>query len=155
MTSKKSYSDHLEVLTALVTYLALTDSKSRTAEPLAANLFLPRDEVQEVLDAFPGIFRRGVDRKNGKIYYTVHARYALRRYPGGDEGAGLPTLRADILKVLLDLITGNARAEQAQRHQNAQLDAARRHTYIAAGVATAAALLTLAGAILVGFFGGK
>lgn len=150
MDSGNIYSKHLDVLTALITYLALTDKKSRTPRPLAADLSLPADAVEEVLNTFPGIFRKSQNTDaNGNHFYTVHARYATRtsdeRNP---QDADLPAIRPELLRVLLEFAVGNARSEQAKNHLDAQLDAARRNANTAAIVAGVAACISLIGVIL-------
>ena len=142
-------SKYLDVLTALITYLALTNKESRTPRPLAADLSLPPEVVQEALNAFPGIFRKSqnFDGK-GAHFYTVHARYAMRGNDPGDEGAELPQVRADILKVVLEFVVGNARSEQARSHLEIQIRAARKNANVAAFVAALAAAISLVGVFI-------
>jgi len=148
------YSEHLDVLTALITYMAFTKNKSRTPRPLAMDISLPPEVVEEVLNAFPGIFRksRNVDDK-GAHFYTIHARYAMRKSGPEDEEAELPELRAEIMKVLLDFVVGNARSEQARRHLEFQVDAATKNAKFAAFVATLAAVISLIGIFVTALLG--
>jgi hypothetical protein len=144
----RRYADHIDTLTALITYLALTDRKSRPSGPLADALSLPRENVLEVLDGFPSIFRKSnrVD-STGNHFYTIHARFALRPYDGGDED-DLPQVRADILKVLLEFVTENARAERAQRDLTSQLRNSTTNAYLAIIGAFIVAVIALIGALV-------
>ena len=126
------YRDHIELLTALVTYLALTKRISRSAKGLARDLSLERSEVEAVLDGFPGIFRRSktmieVD-DDPRFTYTLHSRYALRGTADPDAGDGSsegPALQAEYLRMTLDLISDRAAGEQTVvRDRNALVVAA-------------------------------
>ena len=78
---KTRYSKNLEVTLALVTHLAMTRKKSRTPSTLAKYLNLKKAGVQNVLDNFPGLFRKSRDEyvsKKGENYYTLQLRYARR-----------------------------------------------------------------------------
>lgn len=106
----RSYSAHLDTLTALITYLALTHHKSRTAGGLAGALGLPLDEVQATFDECPAMFRRRAGA-SGEPFYTLHARYALRPYDNEDDGE-IPEVRPAILEVLLSFVSQQAREER-------------------------------------------
>ncbi|GII33018.1 hypothetical protein [Planotetraspora mira] len=135
------YSEHLDVLLALITYFSLAEWRSRSPYWLAKDLGLSMPMVMSALDAFPGLFR-----KSRKVHptdvgdqpaYTLHARYARRRErtpmsPGGDEStSSTPTpprrgsseeLDPDTLRALLDFVVEQARAErESDRHARAQI----------------------------------
>lgn len=54
MTKATRYTHHLDVLMALITYLALTHQQSRTPPSLAGDLALEADDVAATFAAFPG-----------------------------------------------------------------------------------------------------
>lgn len=144
------YSEHLDVMTALVTYLALTARKSRTPRYLAADLSLPEDDVRAVFETFPGLFRESARTDSaGQHFYTLHARYALRADDDADDdGAELPGVRAEILKVLLDYIAQRAQSEQSRANLESELAGTRRNAQLAATAATAAAVLAFVAAFV-------
>jgi hypothetical protein len=115
------YTEYLDILTALITQLAVNPRWSRTLKWLADDLSLPESEVHETLDSFSSLFRENRD------YYSLHARAALR-----DEDEA-PELRADILKVLLEYVLNRAAAEVTQSQFRDNLRQARRNSAIAAG----------------------
>ena len=57
MSEKLKYSDHIDVLVALVTHLAATSYKSRTPGGLATSLGLDPTKVKSALKGFRGLFR--------------------------------------------------------------------------------------------------
>ncbi len=150
------YSEHLDTLTALITYLALTPKKSRTAPNLSLDLSLDPEVVQATFDAFPGVFRKSKNPDaSGNPFYTIHARYALRAYDGEGSGDELPEVRPDVLAVLLEFVTHAARAEQERTQFEAQLQSTRdaaqgaqRSARLAALVAAIAAVLALIGSLV-------
>lgn len=83
MNTDRRYSDHLDLLLALITYLALTQWRSRSPNALATELCLPEEQIVSVLDGFPGLFRKNPELHptavGGQPSYTLHARYARRR----------------------------------------------------------------------------
>lgn len=116
MTNPKRYADHIDVLTALVTYLALTEKISRTPFFLSRDLGLPQSQVAETLAGFPGIFRRS--RRTGETpdgqqpYFTLHARYALRKADEEEDQSAEAKLAPDLLRMLLDFVSARARTEE-------------------------------------------
>lgn len=106
------YSDHLDTLIVLATYLALTPKISRTSQGLATDLSLREHDVQTTLDGFPGVFRKSENRSaEGEWYYTLHARYALRKADA--EGQNLAELRSDLLSTLLQFVSHQAAQESS------------------------------------------
>lgn len=128
MASRPRYSDHVDLLLALVTYLALTWERARSPHGTARDLGLEEADVEQTLRSFPGLFRRsrtpsGITPVGNQHMYTLHARYARRRCgPGSDpQGAG-EELDADQLRALLDFITEQARLEkESHRHALSQV----------------------------------
>lgn len=134
------YSDHLDTLIALATYLALTPKISRTSRGLAVDLSLPEDDVRTTLNSFPGVFRRSRNMSTeGESYYTLHARYALRKADA--EGQNLAELRSDLLSTLLQFVSQQAAQESSFDQFQGQLAHSLRATWVAAGAAVVAALL--------------
>ena len=137
------YSQHLEVLLALITYLGLTGWRSRAPNGLSRDLGLDEASISVVLAGFPGLFRKGsiYDTAAGpQNSYTLHARYALRRPRSRQAGSnadadgfdGRPTSRSDpraeqdgrgeeldaeTLRALLDFVSEQARVERDSRYQ--------------------------------------
>jgi hypothetical protein len=92
--SKPRYSDHLDALIALATYLASTPKTSRTPPWLAKDLSLSEEAVRSALDGFPGVCRKSQKvSSEGEHVYTLHARYALRDTEADAEMHGLAELR--------------------------------------------------------------
>jgi hypothetical protein len=138
MTEPKRYDEQLDILIALITYMALTRWRSRSSNGLAKDLGLSERAIKATLDGFPGIFR-----KSANLYptdagpqnsYTLHARFARRRPRGVDAVSQQPPntqnlallsdpeptqdgtgeeLDAETLRALLDFVTGRAEAERA------------------------------------------
>jgi hypothetical protein len=164
VTRSRRYSDHVEVLLALITYLGLTSWRSRTPNGLARDLRLDEGAVTEALELFPGLFRRGLNNETPaglQPSYTLHARYAQRRprdasaaiegahdggtpspnHPRGSRDGRGEELDVDTLRTLLDFVTQEARAERAARQQ--------RHSqvWVVVGVAVAAITSVVAAVI--------
>lgn len=135
------YTEHLDILTALVTQLAVNPKWSRTLKWLADDLSLPQDEVRDALGKFPSLFREH------EGFYSLHARAALRHE---DEA---PELRADILKVLLDYVLNRTAGEVTQSQFRDNLREARRSSRTAAVLAAVAAAASIVAAILAGVLG--
>jgi hypothetical protein len=162
----RRYSEHLDTLLALITYLALTRWRSRSPNGLARDLGLDEATVTAALDSFPGLFRKSADvyetAAGTQHSYTLHARYARRRPSGVDPVAevsagtkNLAALRdpgssqdgtgeeldADTLRMLLDFVSERARAER-ESHQHM-----RSQRVLILGVFVAAAASVLAAVI--------
>ena len=149
MPDAQRYTEHLDILIALTTHLALTTSqyKSRTVPNLVAELGLEAPDVRFVLETFPGLFRksRGTTT-SGEHYYSLRARRALR-FPGEDNQP-LPELRVDVLKALLEFVSQRAETEKEERQFQETLRHAVINTRIAAGGALVAAVATIVAAII-------
>jgi hypothetical protein len=109
MTQKESenqpYTKHFDTLVALVTHLSNTQYISRTPQGIADALGLKRNEVQKVLDTFPGFFRRSRNKhSSGEHYYTVHLRHARRSLDSNQERDSAP-LRPEETQALFSLIS--------------------------------------------------
>jgi hypothetical protein len=144
VTTTNRYADHIDVLTALITYLALTEKISRTPYFLARDLGLPKLQVSETLAGFPGIFR--CSRRTGETpdgnqpYFTLHARYALRTLQEEDDQSAEAKLAPDLLRTLLDFVSARARSEE-EGHRQARTQRLTLLTAVLAFVAALAAAL--------------
>jgi hypothetical protein len=144
--NRRRYDDHLDVLLALVTYMALCAWRSRSPNGLARDLGLDERSITSALENFPGLFRKSANLHDTNAglqpSYTLHARYARRRsrqtdpvpevLPGRDnpsspsdpeptQGGIGEELDADTLRALLDFVTEQARTErQSQQHIRSQ-----------------------------------
>lgn len=139
------YSRNLDILTALITQLAVNPYWSRTLPALSADLSLPESQIKAALEDFSGLFR--VAFLEGKGWYSLHARAALRKE---DEA---PELRADILKALLEYVLKRADAEISQAQFNDSLKQTSRNATIAAVFALVAAVASIVAAIVSGVLG--
>ncbi|MDF2461151.1 MAG: hypothetical protein K0S68_554 [Candidatus Saccharibacteria bacterium] len=139
--AKSRYSKNLNVLVPLVTYFALTNNwLSRTPDKIADELLLPRGDVSRVLEAFDGIFWEKPDGE-GKYFYTLHARYAIRPSDQRlDEAPKDPfEIRMAIHEALLAFVTQRAHAERTEVHAR-----------VAAVAVVIAAVITAVAAIVLG-----
>ena len=132
-----SYSDHLEVLVAAVTHLAMGKWAFRQAKTLAKDMSIDANEVAVVLDEFKGLFRKSVGASNDPFeqYYCLHLRYT-RQY-NEDEKAERPPLDTQNLMTLLEFISRKANQED-------QRSGAIRAALVTAGVSLVASITTLA-----------
>jgi hypothetical protein len=79
------YSNNIDYLFASIIYLGThTYWWARSPQSMARELQLDERRLQEVFEAFPGIFRKSVrtDRDTQQHYYALQARYAQKE--GGD-----------------------------------------------------------------------
>jgi hypothetical protein len=145
-TRTLNYREHEDAIVSLVTYLGVHEGKDGrdTATPteLAGYLGLDESEVTTVLDGFRSIFRRSQKaygtRKNGDQYrYTLHLRYARRKYINGHLAERGEPLSNDDLFGLLDYITNRINEE----HENERHAKSSRNTMIGVWVAGTMSLL--------------
>lgn len=132
------YFEHMDLIVAVATNLAMTRHKARTPSKLARKLALDDAEVLHVLETFKGLFRKSKNtkKKTGEHYYTLHVRYALRRPDDDDEGAQEPLETAQ-LALVLDFVANRAQQEQeSERHLSGL-----KTTMVSAWIAAAAGLL--------------
>jgi len=142
------YSEHLDTLIALATYLALTPRMSRTSPGLAADLSLPESDVRTTLDGFPGVFRKSRNpSSDGESFYTLHARYALRTSDAEGDLQNVAELRSELLSTLLQFASHQAAQESSVDQFQRQLAHNLRATWIAAGAAVVAAVLAAVAAV--------
>ena len=84
------YSDNIDYLFASIMYLGTHGYYwARTPQSMANELRLDEPRLQQILEGFPGVFRKSVriSEENRQHYYALQARYALKE--GGDvEDAG-------------------------------------------------------------------
>ena len=115
---RPKFSDSLNSLVALITYLGCTDFQSRRAEPLAKDLGIPFNEVQKTLEGFPTFFRRSRNPKQGtnEHYWTLHIRYALRPVTDSDDAKGPPLAPSELVPLLEIVTTMVAQERESDRH---------------------------------------
>jgi hypothetical protein len=149
MPQQNKFSDHLDTLVALVTYLAMTRHKSRTPKRLARELSLDPDKVIYVLENFKGLFRKSQRKTDDsdEHYYSLQLRYARRwieEGAGDDEDDPDPKapLEAEYLSTLLSFISSQAEQEQAYRRQKSSNIATMIGAWIAAFAAILAAIFS-------------
>jgi hypothetical protein len=166
VTTSDRYYTHLDILLALITYMALTRWRSRSPNGLARDLGLDEAKIVTALDSFPGLFRKSTELHSTTAgpqpSYTLHARYAQRRpkgvdqvrevLPGSKNLAALsdpePTqdgtgeeLDADTLRALLDFVSEQARAERESRQHT------RSQGWLVVGIFVAASASVIAAVI--------
>ncbi|MFJ7969070.1 hypothetical protein [Streptomyces sp. NPDC096324] len=105
MADRSRYDEHLDLLIALITYMALTRWRSRSPNGLASDLGLLESDVKRTLDEFPGLFRKSANfyatALGPQNSYTLHARFARRR-PRGIDPAGQQPPNTQNLALLSD-----------------------------------------------------
>lgn len=147
MKNNPSYSEHLDTLIALVTYLALTNSKSRTPSSLSKNLNLDQDQVNFVLENFKSLFRKSKTKSTtaSEHYYTLHARYAFRSHSNGedDEDIAREPLSSDYLTKLIDFIVNKSEIEHDKEKQKLYSKTTMTSAIVAAFISVLVAFLTI------------
>ncbi|MCP4330461.1 MAG: hypothetical protein GY791_18720 [Alphaproteobacteria bacterium] len=140
IVSDRLYSRHLETIIALVSYLAITSSKSRTAVLMANDLGLEAGEVKTVVETFKALFREAPDPQGGPPYYTLHLRYAMRSQDGKDVEGEAEKSREPISDAKLDSLL---RFVVHKSEQETALVVARRSQWISVTCAVIAAMAAL------------
>jgi hypothetical protein len=144
-----SYVEHEDAIISLVSYLGAHEGRDGrdTATPteLAGYLDLDENEVRTVLDGFKGIFRKSQKpyntREHGSQYrYTLHLRYARRKYVDGQIVERGEPLSNDDLFGLLNFITNRI----VQEHENERHAKNARNTLVGVWVAGTMSLLAAA-----------
>jgi hypothetical protein len=116
---------------------------------MADELQFDEGQLQKIFEGFPHIFRKSVkvSRENGQHYYTLQARYALRRGkdiedPGED--TEIDAMKPDQLDVVIDFVLKMAEQEskESDRRQS------RINAWLAAAVAGAAAVIAATAAVV-------
>jgi hypothetical protein len=79
MVEKMKYSDHFDTIIALISHLSMCKYDSRTLPNLSKDIGINNNEVEKVVNGFPGIFRKSINvSRSGEAYYTLQMRYARR-----------------------------------------------------------------------------
>lgn len=144
--STPSYSEHLEVLTAVITHLAMGKWARRTVRGLGDASQLDEEKVQAVLDNFSSLFKKykTPSKKTGSPYYALHLRHARQWVEGEDkdngEQAQKEPLDPQYLTILLEFISHRA---QEETHRNTAMKVAWISGSIAIGVAAIGAIVSL------------
>ena len=113
---KPSYLEHLDTITALVSFLAVTDYKSLTPSGIASGLSLPKEDVINALDSFKSLFRKSKNKSadNNEHYYTLHLRYGLRKQISDSSDTSREPLNHEYITALFDFISRKAENEQME-----------------------------------------
>lgn len=142
MNNNYPYSEHLDTIVALVSYLGTTDGMTRTPNHLAEKLSLNYDEMVFVLTNFKGLFRESKSKNSDEKVYDLHLRYGLgwlENKKQDDERF----LDAKYLEVLLGFISNMVAHEEAEKRQISANRTATIGAWIAAVAASIAALIEI------------
>ncbi len=154
MKTEMQYSDNLDVLVALVTFLAMTNHKSNTPTYLANNLGLDITKTKNTLQIFDGLFRESKKpAENGENYFTLHLRYALRWKQKNDNAENdddevREPLGAEYLDTLLNFITQMVEQEQTNHRQQSSNKVTLTAARVAAGVAFISVVCSFTGILI-------
>lgn len=109
---KPSYSESLEVLMAVVTYLAMNEFPMRQPKKIADDTSIDIHAVEYVLKNFKGLFResRKVSNDHGAHFYSLQLRYALNVVDDDNKKTKPPLDKGD-LSALLEFISRRASEE--------------------------------------------
>lgn len=112
---KPSYSEHLEVLMAVVTYLAMNEFPMRQPKKIADDTSIDIRAVEYVLRNFKGLFResRKTSTDHGAHFYSLQLRYALNVLDDDNKKTKPPLGKHD-LSALLEFISRRASEETQQ-----------------------------------------
>lgn len=140
------YSRDFEVLVALITFLAVHDRDGHddsNAPRMADHLGLDKILVEQILETYKGLFRRSQNKfpsTYGSMYrYSLHLRYARRRYKEGKlivEGKGLSN--EDLFALLEFVLHKASEEEETERLANSN-----QTTLVGVWVAAVMSLLSL------------
>jgi hypothetical protein len=110
-----SYSKHFEMLTALVTYMAMDKTAVHQPKWFANQLSSDISSVKKVLSEFKGLFHESISKSKdyGDSYYSLHLRYARQELDENEKQVRKP-LDLEDLTGLLNFISGKA-TEETQR----------------------------------------
>jgi hypothetical protein len=145
MKDQTPYSDNLDILNALITYLAMTDNKSNTPSFIAKSLGLDVSKVKNTLQEFDGLFRESThSSEEGEKYYTLQLRYS-RRWIRGSNSENKPTeaLSAEYLDILLNFVTRMVEQEQTTQRQSLSNTATQTAAWIVACVTFIGTLISI------------
>ncbi len=116
---KTTYSKDIDILIALISYLALSKYKSMRPSRLAERLSLDKENVERVLELYKGIFRKSnrIFESTEEHYYTLHMRYALRWMDEDEDDGDTPQLPPEHVNTLLTFVIGKAAEEEGRRKE--------------------------------------
>lgn len=120
--NKPSYSEHIDTIIALTSFLSMTSKKSLTLARLSNALSLDINEVSYVLKNFKSLFRKSknLTADTKEHYYTLHLRYGLRDQScrdDEDEDIAREPLNQENLSSLLAFISKQAENENEEKRQ--------------------------------------
>lgn len=141
------YSRSIDYLVPAIFYLGTNEGWwARSANNMAHELSLDEARLLDVLQGFPSIFRKSLttDPDHGGHYFSLQARYALRR--GSDLGEAervidVPPLSREQLKMVLDFVQQSAESERLTGRTLLTGSISSFAALVAAGAAITAALM--------------
>lgn len=116
---KKNYSKDIDILIALISYLALSKYKSMRPSRLSERLSLNREDVERTLELYKGIFRKSnkVSESTKEHYFTLHMRYALRWTYEEEYDDDTPQLPPEYVNTILSFVIGKAAEEEGRKKE--------------------------------------
>lgn len=156
----KFYSENMDTLVALISYLATMKNLSRSPTMIARTLGLEASKVIYALKHGKALFResKGISSGSGEHFYTLHTRYGLRSQGDEDDGGDVARdpLTPDQISPLIEFVTRMAEQEHESRRMMTMVaearDSARQSrqwsmitTIVAAGVALLVGVIEIAG----------
>lgn len=149
------YSDHYELIVALVTYLAVCNRNVKkynktidnaTAGWLADYLGFrdQADEVEFVLDNFKSIFRKSMQQYDGYYRYSLLLRYSHRAYTDTNDPDVSEPLPNEELFSLLNFISNKVNIEQEEKRQKEN----KRNEIVAMSIAVLSAVIAATASII-------
>ena len=154
------YSDHYEIIVALVTYLAVCKRRAKdypktmddaTAGWLAEHLGLEAytEEVEHILNSYKSLFRKSNKPYQGHYLYSLLLRYSRRLYKENQASDVCEPLSNDELFSLLDFISSKVKMEQEEKSQVNNY----RYQLLAMGIAVLSTMIAAASSLYVAFIG--
>jgi hypothetical protein len=147
------YKENLDYLFASIIYLGTHGSWwARSPHRMASELQLDEARLEEVFKSFPGIFRKSerTNPETGQYFYSLQARYAQRKgteVNDPTQDTTIHPLAMDKLQVVINFVLSRVEAENKEEDRKQSRQSAR----ISNLIATSAAIISSATAILVAF----
>ena len=113
--TKPNYSEHYEVLMAVITHLAVNKWALRQPQGIAKDLSIDKESIHRVLKDFKSLFREssGKSKDHADPFYSLHLRH-WRQANSDNPDLERPPLEADYLFPLLRFVSEKS-AQQSQQ----------------------------------------